>query len=107
MKAGELNAMGQPIFSRRGKKKAVGGQGSNRLKVGVSGASGMIYAQRFLQKVRARNEVEVHLIVTAQARAIIAHELVPRAGFSCLAGRNYDPMISWLSSAASLFPPGA
>jgi flavin prenyltransferase len=75
----------------RGKKKPLGGRGAKRLIVGVSGASGAIYAQRFLQKVRDQNEVEIHLIVTRQARAIIAHELGTKADLSRLADYNYEP----------------
>ena len=82
--------MAKPIIGMRG-KKVLAEQGAKRLIVGISGASGVIYAQRFLQKVRAHNEVEVHLIVTAQARAIIAHELGPKADLSRLADRNYEP----------------
>jgi 4-hydroxy-3-polyprenylbenzoate decarboxylase len=80
----------KPVINMK-EKKARPGQEPKRLIVGVSGASGVIYAQRFLQKVRAHNEVEVHLIVTAQARAIIAHELGPKADLSRLADRNYEP----------------
>jgi flavin prenyltransferase len=83
--------MGKLISSIRLKKKSPAGREPKRLIVGVSGASGVIYARRFLQKVRAHNEVEVHLIVTAQARAIIAHELGPKADLSPLADRNYEP----------------
>ena len=83
--------MSKPIVSMRGKKKPLAGKEIKRLIVGVSGASGVIYAQRFLQKVRAYNDAEIHLIVTKQAREIIAHELGPDADLSCLADRNYDP----------------
>ncbi|HWU40800.1 MAG TPA: UbiX family flavin prenyltransferase, partial [Candidatus Acidoferrum sp.] len=62
-----------------------------RLIVGVSGASGAIYAQSFLRMVRADNEVEIHLIVTKPARAIIAHELGTKADISRLADYNYEP----------------
>ncbi len=83
--------MAKQAIGMRGKKKPCPGQGTKRLIVGISGASGVIYAQRFLEKVRAHNEVEIHLIVTTQARAIIAHELGPRADLSRLADRNYQP----------------
>ena len=83
--------MSKPNVSMRGKKKPLAGREPQRLIVGVSGASGVIYAQRFLQKVRDHNEVEIHLIVTKQARAIITHELGPDADLSRLADRNYDP----------------
>ena len=83
--------MGKPIISMKMKKNSLAGHRTKRLIVGVSGASGVIYAQRFLEKVRAHNEVEIHLIVTPQARAIIAHELGPKVGLSRLADRNYEP----------------
>ncbi len=65
--------------------------GRERLVVGVSGASGVIYARRFLQKLAETNEVETHLVVTSNARAIIAHELGPKSDLSCFASRTYAP----------------
>lgn len=62
-----------------------------RLIVGVSGASGMIYALRFLQHVNQWNALEIHLVVTANARTIIAHELGPQTDFSRLAFQTYRP----------------
>src|SRR3954470_24083920 len=38
-----------------------------RLIVGVSGASGSIYAVRLLEKLRQRGDVEIHLVVTRSA----------------------------------------
>ncbi len=43
--------------------------------VGISGASGVIYAQRFLQHLAGTKKVEVHLIITSHARTIIRHEI--------------------------------
>jgi len=83
--------MAKPIVSMPMKKKSTAGPETKRLIVGVSGASGVIYAQRFLQMVRADNEVEIHLVVTKQARAIIAHELGTKADLSRLADYNYEP----------------
>ncbi len=83
--------MAKSIVSMRGKKKPLPEQGAKRLIVGVSGASGAIYAQSFLRMVRADNDVEIHLVVTKQARAIIAHELGTKADLSRLADYNYEP----------------
>ena len=96
--------MGKPVVSMRGKKKSRQGQGGKRLIVGISGASGVIYAQRFLEKVRAHNEVEIHLIVTTQARVIIAHELGPQADLSRLADRSYQPDDFMASICSGSFP---
>jgi polyprenyl P-hydroxybenzoate/phenylacrylic acid decarboxylase-like protein len=96
--------MARPTSSMRMKKKSPAGPEPKRLIVGVSGASGMIYAQRFLQKVRAYNVVEIHLIVTAQARAIIAHELGRSADLSALADRNYDPSDFMAALCSGSFP---
>ncbi|MCX5826249.1 MAG: UbiX family flavin prenyltransferase [Deltaproteobacteria bacterium] len=62
-----------------------------RFIVGISGASGVIYAQRFLQKVAKHNKTEIHLIVTANAQAIVRHELGEKADLSHLAFRTYAP----------------
>lgn len=45
-----------------------------RLIVGISGASGAVYGIRILERLRARKDVETHLIVTEMARATIAME---------------------------------
>jgi 4-hydroxy-3-polyprenylbenzoate decarboxylase len=68
-----------------------GGVEMKRLVVGVSGASGVLYAQRFLQRVSEHNPIEIHLVMTAQAKAIVAHELGTGADFSALAHRSYEP----------------
>jgi flavin prenyltransferase len=67
----------------RGRKK--------RLIVGISGASGMIYAKRFLEAASQHNILEIHLVITANARAIIVHELGSKANLSRLASRTYAP----------------
>jgi flavin prenyltransferase len=45
-----------------------------RLIVGMSGASGVIYGIRLLQVLRQGEEVETHLVISAAAEAIIAQE---------------------------------
>ena len=62
-----------------------------RLIVGVSGASGAIYAKRFLEKLAAHNSVEVHLVVTHHARTVISCELGSQIDLSRLACRTYTP----------------
>lgn len=47
-----------------------------RIIVGVSGASGMPLAQHLLQALYAMPEVEVHLMVSAGAQAVLATELL-------------------------------
>lgn len=73
------------------KDKTTGGKMVKRLIVGVSGASGMIYAKRFLEAASQYNQLEIHLVISANARAIIAHELGPKADLSRLAFQNYKP----------------
>ncbi len=47
---------------------------SHRLIVGISGASGAIYGLRLIERLHARNDVEVHLIVSDIARVTLAQE---------------------------------
>lgn len=47
-----------------------------RIVVGVTGASGAVYAQRLLQAL-VRKPLEVHLIVSRDGRQVAAHELGP------------------------------
>lgn len=47
---------------------------SQRLIVGLSGASGVIYGIRLLEVLRARSEVETHLVVTKPAERTIVEE---------------------------------
>ena len=62
-----------------------------RIIVGVSGASGTVYAQRFLQRIAESGAVETHLVVTQNAKAVIAHELGPKTDLSSLAFQSYAP----------------
>ncbi|MEX1147427.1 MAG: UbiX family flavin prenyltransferase [Sphingomonadales bacterium] len=47
---------------------------SNRLIVGISGASGVIYGVRLLEALR-HTDVETHLVVSRAARITLAHEM--------------------------------
>ena len=51
-----------------------------KLIVGVSGASGSIYAVRLLEKLRQRSDVEVHLVVTHWAEKTLFLETGKRLG---------------------------
>lgn len=62
-----------------------------RLIVGVSGASGVIYAQRFLEQVKKTGGTEIHLVVTSNAQPIIEHELGKETDLSSLASHSYSP----------------
>jgi len=62
-----------------------------RIIVGVSGASGTVYAQRFLQRIAESGAVETHLVVTQNAKAVMAHELGPQTDLSSLAFQSYAP----------------
>jgi flavin prenyltransferase len=51
-----------------------------RLIVGISGASGVIYGIRLLELLRARPEIETHLVVSKPAERTIAEETSYRVG---------------------------
>jgi 4-hydroxy-3-polyprenylbenzoate decarboxylase len=62
-----------------------------RLIVGVSGASGSIYALRTLKALRAIGEFEVHLVASEQAYQTVELETdVPRAELDALADVVHD-----------------
>src|SRR5258708_29728871 len=46
----------------------------NRLIVGVSGASGVVYGIRLLQLLRQKGGFETHLVMTRAAQITLAHE---------------------------------
>ena len=45
-----------------------------RLVVGISGASGSIYGVRVLQELRKREDVEIHLVLSASGKRTLAEE---------------------------------
>jgi 3-polyprenyl-4-hydroxybenzoate decarboxylase len=50
---------------------------AGRLIVGVTGASGVVYAKRLLEVLKEKN-IESHVIVSRAAEIIIKHELEKR-----------------------------
>jgi 4-hydroxy-3-polyprenylbenzoate decarboxylase len=46
----------------------------NRLIIGISGASGVIYGIRMLQALKQSDEIETHLVLTAAAKMTITQE---------------------------------
>ncbi|MEQ8935844.1 MAG: UbiX family flavin prenyltransferase [Amphiplicatus sp.] len=62
---------------------------SNRIILGVSGASGAIYARRALEALRAAG-IESHLVVSKAAEMAIVYELGEKAkGLAALADHSY------------------
>ncbi len=62
-----------------------------RLVVGITGATGAIYALRLLQTLREHTQVETHLIVSAAGVLNIKHELdLGRRDFYALADHVYN-----------------
>ena len=47
---------------------------TRRLIVGITGASGIIYGVRFVERLHEREDVELHLIMTDAARLTLAQE---------------------------------
>jgi len=62
-----------------------------RIVVGISGASGVQYGVRLLEVLKARDDIETHLVMTRSAEVILQHEtdLTPETVHS-LADRVYD-----------------
>ncbi|MFQ5872178.1 MAG: UbiX family flavin prenyltransferase [Dehalococcoidia bacterium] len=48
---------------------------TRRLIVGITGASGIIYGVRFIERLYERGDTETHLIMTDTARVTLAHEM--------------------------------
>lgn len=61
-----------------------------RLIIAVTGASGVIYAKRLLEELRAR-DVEIHLIVSEAGRVVVEEELGGVEVLRELADRVYEP----------------
>lgn len=69
----------------------------------VTGASGAVYARRFLERTASLSDVAVHLLMTDTAREIWQHELGTGAvegTFSLLDNRRFDSPFCSGSSAA-------
>ncbi|HVT13451.1 MAG TPA: UbiX family flavin prenyltransferase [Fimbriimonadaceae bacterium] len=83
---------------------------TGRLVVGVTGASGAIYAQRFLRQAVKRYD-EIYLIMSEQAVQVAATELgveLSRSGFSTRAwlGEDY-PQVRLLDGKDYFTPPAS
>jgi len=64
---------------------------ATRLVVGITGATGAIYAQRLLQRARALG-IETHLVVTPAGVLNVHHELgLERRAIEALANHSYAP----------------
>jgi 4-hydroxy-3-polyprenylbenzoate decarboxylase len=68
--------------------------------VGVTGASGAIYARRLLEVLTA--EAQVHLVISGVAEKIAAYEGVPLAGFNAVYHRN-DQLFAPVTSGSFRF----
>ena len=64
---------------------------TDRLVIGISGASGVVYGVRLLELLAA-SPVETHLVMTASAEVTLAHETDRKAAeLKALADRVYNP----------------
>ena len=64
---------------------------SDRLIIGISGASGVVYGARLLELLRPL-PVETHLVMTRAAQITLAHETDHKvADVQALADQNYGP----------------
>jgi flavin prenyltransferase len=75
-----------------------------RLIIGISGASGVIYGIRALEALREAGEVETHLVLSSAARATIAQETTLRAkDVEALADAVHPPQNIGASIASGSF----
>jgi 4-hydroxy-3-polyprenylbenzoate decarboxylase len=72
-----------------------------RIVVGVSGASGSIYGYRLLEKLRARGDVEIHLVLTRTGERTAYLELGIRASDWKALAHYSHPLEDMSSSLAS------
>ncbi|OZI62688.1 UbiX family flavin prenyltransferase [Bordetella genomosp. 11] len=80
-------------------------QPARRLVVGVTGATGSLYAIRLLQILRDVPDVETHLVVSAAGVLNIKHELdMSRAQVQALADRVYSVRDIGAPLASGAFP---
>ncbi len=78
---------------------------TKRLIVGISGASGAIYGIRILEFLAERPEVETHLVISAAAGLIIAHEVAQTVEeIEALADLAYRPDDLAAPIASGSFP---
>jgi 4-hydroxy-3-polyprenylbenzoate decarboxylase len=75
-----------------------------RIIVGISGASGAIFAQRILELLYERPDIEIHLVISEAARTTIAHELGLKAdALEKLAHTHYDNAMIGAAPASGSF----
>lgn len=72
--------------------------------MGVSGASGMPYARHLLGALAAREDVEVHLVLSEGARRVLAREGRGPSELEALAAASYDPADLGAALASGSFP---
>jgi flavin prenyltransferase len=81
----------QPLFGTKRTTVAIT-EGNLRIIVGLSGASGSIYGWRLLEKLRARGDIELHLILSRSGERTAFLELGKTAAdFKALADFSYAP----------------
>ena len=78
-----------------------------RIVVGVTGATGAVYAQRLLQRLRAAGR-ETHLVATPAGVLSIHHELgLDRSALEALADHSYSPSDVGAAIASGSFATAA
>ena len=75
-----------------------------RVVVGITGATGAVYAQRLLERLRA-GDIETHLVASAAGILNVHHELgLDRKSLEALADRAYNPADVGAAIASGSFP---